>query len=415
MFERSDVRGKYPEEVNEPIVRNIGKALGTFAREHVIVGMDMRDSSPSLKDSIIEGITSSGCNVTDIGNCTTDMLAFAAKHFGAYGAMITASHLGLDKNGVKFFYPEGHAIYSNDLKRLKGIFRNKDFKVGGGSIKTVNFHPTYLKSIEKIVLPFVKKRHKILVDCCCGPSIDTTPSMLKMMGFDVSVTNEGGQLDRLPEPTKITLTKTAKKVVDGGFDLGIAHDPDGDRIAVITSQGNVIHSSELLKFFSTKIGGNRPVIATIDSLSTISELSDVVYSKIGDVYISEAIIQHDAHLAGEASGHFTYSPFIPSSTGTLFGCLSACFAEEINRLNTTVNEVKERIFVDDRDAEMSKITTIIKDHEDVKVLTDIDGIKFHYKNHQVLVRASGTESIIRINVEGDNCNDILEELVTLIG
>lgn len=410
MFERSDIRGKYPDAVNEGVIENIGKAFGTFAHGDVVVGRDMRKSSLSLKESFARGVLSTGSGILDIGECTTDMLAFAAKRLGAFGAMVTASHLSLEMNGVKFFHPQGNIFARGELDRIEKIYYSGDFTEGNGTVKKRDLREDYIREIARIVRHHALRKSKVLVDCCCGPSLYTTPVALRDLGFSVSVINAQGKLPRDPEPDAESLSETAKKVVDGGFDIGLAHDPDGDRLAVISSEGRVVHPSELLCLFHDKIAPDSQVVATIDSLSLVERMPGLVYSRIGDVYISQAVMESDAMLAGEASGHFTYGPFLPSSSGTLFACFAACFADEINSLKLELKEAKDNVRVKDRTEEMERISREIMEMEGAKVVSDIDGVKFFYKGHHVLIRPSGTEPILRINVEGLDCGEVLKEL-----
>ncbi|MFB6089051.1 MAG: hypothetical protein ABEK36_04695, partial [Candidatus Aenigmatarchaeota archaeon] len=213
VFKRYDIRGKYPQEIDDYMAFDMGKAAGTLAKDkfkedEIVLGYDNRESSNFLRNEFIRGVLSTGVDLTDIGYATSDMVAYAGKYFkSSFSVCITASHLEWNDNGFKFRYRGGNGFLNNDLANLKNIYMNQNFNNSpNGKLRKRDFTGTY----QKVLLKKFSKLNrginsKIVFDSGGGPSSLIVPEILEKLGAEVIEINKFNEKNRHPNPKEENL------------------------------------------------------------------------------------------------------------------------------------------------------------------------------------------------------------------
>lgn len=423
IFKRYDIRGSYPEEIDEEIAFKLGKAAGSlcrknFERNWIVIGRDSRNTSFSLKRNFVYGILKTGVNAIDIGLAPSDMVAFAGNHFNSgFSVSITASHLDWDWNGFKFRYRDGNGFLNEDLEKLKKRYYNSEgkFQKEGKHIERKNFKRVYINYLYKNFKKFFSKiKGKVVVDTVNGPSSLIFPRLVEILGGEViSINGNLEERGREPEPKEENLKELKEKVLEEGALMGLAHDVDADRLSVIDGKGNFIQSDKLICVFSKLIGN--PIVVSIDVSKSVTEIVDEVhFSKVGDPFVSKTVLDKNANFGAEPSGQFIDPEFIPHASGSLFGLLTAGFGKKLEKEVEKIPKyemVKANLKVKNRKERMKRFEEFAE--KNGKLISKLDGVKFDYRNCHILARTSGTEDVLRINVENEiegKAREVLEEL-----
>ena len=410
-FKSYDIRGKYPEDINEQFAKDIGASIATLKGQNIVVGSDNNTSSPEIKTALIKGILSTGTDVTDIGIGPTDMIAYAGKILkSSCSIMVTASHLGTEYNGFKFMYKEGNSFTNEDLAKIKDIYLKKTYKKqeSGHLTHDKTILPKYLNHAKATFKKYFQKIDaKIIIDTGDGACSITTPTLLKDLGAETIKINsdiDGGfrRHSDCSEENQIAYLKD--EIKKHRADLAIAHDLDGDRIAVFDNKGNWLSGNHLFAIFAKLISSDT-IIASIDTSELLKNAtsSKIIYTRVGDPFVLKAMQDSKATLAGEPNGHYALREFIPYNSGTLFALLIAAYAKEIPKHLDTLpkyHTATKKYTIENTASKMRQITDHIKAH--YTITSTIDGIKYKDNDSTILIRASGTENAIRIVAENKN-------------
>ena len=413
-FKSYDIRGKYPEDINEQFAKDIGASIATLKGQNIVVGSDNNTSSPEIKTALIKGILSTGTDVTDIGIGPTDMIAYAGKILkSSCSIMVTASHLGTEYNGFKFMYKEGNSFTNEDLAKIKDIYLKKTYKKqeSGHLTHDKTILPKYLNHAKATFKKYFQKIDaKIIIDTGDGACSITTPTLLKDLGAETIKINsdiDGGfrRHSDCSEENQVAYLKD--EIKKHRADLAIAHDLDGDRIAVFDNKGNWLSGNHLFAIFAKLISSDT-IIASIDTSELLKNAtsSKIIYTRVGDPFVLKAMEESKATLAGEPNGHYALREFIPYNSGTLFALLIAAYAKEIPGYLDTIpkyHTATKKYTITDTASKMQQITDHIK--ANYTITSTIDGIKYKDNDATILIRASGTENAIRIVAENKNNPD----------
>lgn len=425
VFKRYDVRGKYPEELDEEFVEIMGKAVGKFSTEQynrkVVVCRDNKESSKSLKSSLIEGIRSKGADIIDIGVGPTDYAAFHAQKEKSIGVQVTSSHMPLEFNGLKFLYPEGNGFLNEDLNILQEYFKENKFPEDNGTIKRKeNAKEEYLSEIINFLENFSPEEEKtVVVDSLGGSTKEFLPEVLERIGFDVieiGKDREGIYRDP-PNPEPSQLSKLKKKTDEKDAYIGIATDLDGDRLQIYFD-GEWISGDDLFSVYAQLFG--EKVVASVDTSKKLEEFADVEYTRVGDPFVIKRMIDEGASLSGEPNGHYCFSNFVNYNSGTLAGALSASInlEELLSKVSKTFQEKRNLEYedMDSRDKVMERFKKEVV--QKLEIESTIDGVKFLDGDSSVLVRPSGSSPKIRIKSEAETeemAKKSLEKAVEILG
>ncbi|MDY6834306.1 MAG: phosphoglucosamine mutase [Chloroflexota bacterium] len=410
LFGSSGIRTKVSQELLQ-IAFRVGLAIGN-PQSSIIVACDTRTSSEAMKHSILGGLLGAGANVYDAGVAPTPTLAYAARNFDI-GIMITASHNPPEYNGIKLWNSDGSAFGSAQRKELETVLRQKTINSASWHEmgKYLPFSGAAQEHINRILQDFSSTINtKVVVDCGCGTASMVTPHLLRAMGCDVLAisSHPSGFFPRDGEPNAESLKHLSSLVKATGYDIGIAHDGDADRMMVVDENGVFVPGDKLLVLIAQALGC-RNVITTVETSMAIEEQGfSVVRTEVGDPFVSEQIKKDKADFGGEPSGAWIFPNISYCPDGIYAAAVAAKIAAE-EKISTHINSIQSypllrgSVQVDTGimhklEQELSKISN----SDSTTKLSKIDGIRLAFEDGWLLVRPSGTEPKIRLTAEARN-------------
>ncbi len=443
IFREYDLRGIVDQDINIDGVVSLGRAFGTYLKQHqvddAVLGWDSRASSPAYREAVTEGLTASGVNVLDIGQVTTPIFYWARIHYQLDGGvMITASHNPAEYNGFKLAYGPG-TIFGDEIQNVRRILEAGEFTEGKGVVRHDNPVPAYLKMLhDKIQLG--PRPLKVVVDCGNGtPSLFVRETM-KAFGL-TDVTYLYCDVDPTfpnhhPDPVVAkNLTDLIARVSQQGADLGVAFDGDGDRIGVVDERGQIIWGDRLMIVYWREILARHPNVPAIVEVKCSKTLVDEIqrlggrplFYKTGHSLIKNKMRELNAVFTGEMSGHMffadEYYGFDDAfyAAGRLFRILSNTSAS-LSQLLAEVPELPStpEVRIDCPDAEKFRVVERLRAQfgEDPAVrVIDIDGMRADFGYGWGLVRASNTQPALVARAEADtraHLGQIIERLETAL-
>jgi phosphoglucosamine mutase len=437
LFGSSGVRSLVNVDLTPLLATEVGLAVATFSSANkVLVARDTRNSGLMLENALISGLISGGANVESSGILPTPVLAFLTREVRAgAGVMITASHNPPQYNGIKIFNGHGLAYDEKAQDEVERIVERKEFKLADwrnvGEVQSTDQRHLYVKMIEGTVK--LSKNWHVVVDPGCGATYALAPEALKGVGCRVTALNaqpDGFFPARSPEPNAQSLLSLAKIVKILNADLGLAYDGDGDRVAFIDGKGDFVNFDRALAAYAayvTKKRGGGNVITNVEASMCIEKMVEayggkVVRTKVGDIYVSEAMLQYNAIFGGEPCGAWIHPQFHHCPDGILSSVLLLKALEEEGKgLSELIAEtpqyptLRENVSCENE----TKYKIAEKVGEDLKSifpryqeLSTVDGVRLVLENGWILVRASGTEPMVRLTVEGESlkaAREILEK------
>ena len=406
--------------------------IGLFAghRPKAIVGQDSRASGDFLESAIISGLTSAGVDVYRVGVLPTPAVAYLVKESNAdLGVMISASHNPMPDNGIKFFAKGGdkladsleaqiEARLGEPWSRPTGLDVGRIFSDEGASTRYVN----YLLSTISTDLAGLK----VVVDCANGASSSVAPLAYKNAGAlvtAISAAPTGWNINENCGSTHLeNLIAEVKKI---GADLGVAHDGDADRCLLVASNGDVIDGDYILNilarsyFDDGKLKKNTVVGTVMSNLGFIKSMEsagiNVEKTAVGDRYVLEKMLENDYVLGGEQSGHIIMRQFSNSGDGllTALQIMQVMAKTKQSLLDLSSNMSKyPQVLINVKDVAKEKLASSAKIKQAV-----IDAEKDLAGVGRVLLRASGTESLVRVMVEANDlqlANKVADSLAQLV-
>jgi phosphoglucosamine mutase len=401
--------------LNPNLVNAIGVAAGIIFKPQaqILIGRDTRKSGLEIEQALIAGLTSVGVNVTLIGVIPTPGLAHLVLTRKADAAiMITASHNPASDNGIKIFGSNGQKIADEIERDIEQLIEDKSkakISQEGSVVKDENGRNDYitylLSSISKPLNGIT-----VVVDCAHGSASTYAPEVLKRAGAEVIVIGASPDGENINKDCGSThLDLLAAKVLQSGADLGIAHDGDADRALLIDGRGKVVDGDALLALLAIsakkkgELPGNKIVATVMSNLGFLNKMKDegitVEVASVGDRYVLELMLANEIYYGGEQSGHIILRKF--ATTGD--GILTALHILELIANGEAKSENLSEIF-----SSYPQVLLNIPVTDKEKVLTSA-GLKVATQsaesdlgiNGRILIRASGTEQLIRVMVEAD--------------
>lgn len=421
------VRGIVGDTLTPELVVGFAQAFGTYMDAgRILVCRDTRPSGLMMRSAVISGLLATGCEVIDLGVCPTPSLQLCVKHFEAQGGIsITAGHNPVNWNALKFARGDGLYLNQVQAEELLDIYHQGEFsKATWDSIKTgietrdaIPFH------IEKLRQAFdveaIRERQMtVAVDCCNGACSLLTPRWLEELGCKVLAINDDptAAFPHSPEPKPQTMAQLRAVVKAGRAAIGFAHDADGERLAIVTDTGESL-SEEMTLTLAAKIKLERQsgtVVTNISTTSAIDRLAEryggnVVRTPVGQAYISEAMIEHQAVIGGEGSGGVALPEVHPThDSAAAIGLILEHMARSGERISETAGELPHLTMIKHNvTVEPNRIYSILQElrakteHETAGVHDLADGVKISWPDGWVHFRVSNTESMIRIIVEAE--------------
>lgn len=322
MFRMYDIRGIWGEDLTEETAEVIGRAFGTYVKQKginsVLVGRDNRISSKPIRDALVKGLTSTGCDVLDVGVLTTPAFYYSNILYNSQaGMMITASHNPPQFNGFKVMVGPS-TIYGEELKKIYYIAEKGEFEKGSGEVKYAYPINSYINMIkEKVKLG--ERKLKVVVDCGNGTASLFYPDVIYNLGCEVYplyCESDPTFPNHFPDPVKEeNLKDLIEEVKRVKADLGIAFDGDGDRIGVVDEKGNIIWGDMLMILYWREIMKKHPgaeaIVEVKCSQALVEEIEKLggkpLFYKTGHSLIKAKMKEINAVFTGEMSGHMFFA------------------------------------------------------------------------------------------------------------
>ncbi len=442
LFGSSGVRGVVNVDLTPLLACKVGLAVAAHAKaKKVVVARDTRVSGSMLEDALVSGLLSAGTDVLLADIVPTPTLAYATLKLGAEaGFMLTASHNPPQYNGIKVFKGDSLSYTDDDQDVVEKIVKDESFVLADwrslGKTFSVDATQIYMEMAIKAVS--LSKHWHVVVDPGCGATHNVAPAMLKTMGCKVTALNaqpDGHFPARKSEPTGESLKDLAKVVKILGADAGIAFDGDGDRVAFVDEKGYFVDFDRSLAAYSElelKRSGGGTIVTNVEASMCVETMANkqggkVIRTRVGDIYVSEAIKQTGAVFGGEPCGAWVHPKHHYCPDGPLSAALMLKALEEENKsLSQFISAVPEYITRrqniscknERKYLAVTKIGVSLKTaFPDYTDFSTVDGIRLALKNGWLLVRASGTEPLIRLTVEGESsvvANNITEKATAII-
>lgn len=428
IFRAYDIRGIYKQDLDEESFLLIGQAIGKKIIDNsnhrkVCVCMDGRVSGPPLKHNLIQGLVSMGVDVIDIGMLPTPLLYYSLKKLNVEnGLMITGSHNPSSYNGIKMVI-NNKTLFDEHIKELYEYIINNQIiqSPDKGKIST---DKTVLKSYIKDIVDDVKidSSLKVCIDCGNGITGAVARDIFDSINVSFEIIFEdvdGNFPNHPPDPTnEKNLVDLKKAIKKNNADIGFAYDGDGDRICVVTNQGEILWPDQLLILYSKDILKSNPGGKIVYDIKCskhvekeITKLSGkAILSRTGHSFIKKAIIEENALLGGEMSGHIFFADRWGGFDDGIYSSmrlleLISKNEDKINILNTlpqsiTTPEINIAFEGNKHFTFMDLFAKLAK--FDNASIIDIDGIKIMYQDCWGLIRCSNTTSNLVLRFEADN-------------
>jgi phosphomannomutase len=429
IFKAYDIRGIYPDTLNEDVVQKIGRAYVNYLNlsgSRVVVGRDMRLSGEALEEAFIRGVTEAGADVLDIGLVSTDALYFAVGHLEEPGgAMITASHNPKEYNGLKLCREKAIALSGEE-----GIFQIRDLILSGelpqlheysGSVEEDDITAEYARHCLSFINTEGLRPLKIVVDAGNGMAGKMLPPIFEDLPFEyvpMYFELDGSFPNHPPNPIEPeNMEELQQRVIAEGADFGAAFDGDADRVFIVDEKGVTMSGDLLAALVAKNVLEKEPGAAIIYSAVCSKALPELVRSeggrpirtKAGHSIIKPQMRSNNAAFGGEHSGHFYFRDNYFADSGII---AMLTVAELVGRQQDPLSDLLAPIDpyvrsgeinseVEDQTATLERLEEHYAEREDAKI-DHLDGLTVDFGNWWFNLRPSNTEPLLRLNVEASD-------------
>jgi phosphomannomutase len=418
------VRGIVGETFTPELAVEFAQAFGTYLDGgRILVCRDTRSSGPMIRSAVLAGLLAAGCEVVDLGICPTPSMQLAVKWLAADGGIaITAGHNPWQWNALKFVRGDGLYLNATQAEELLDIFHQGEFlKADWKGIKqSIAYADPIGKHIETLQRAFdveaIRQRRLVVaVDCCNGACSLLSPQWLEVLGCEVLALNNDptAPFPHAPEPKRTTMAQLCALVKAGRADIGFAHDADGERLGIVTDLGEPL-SEEMTLAIATEIRLRKQSGTVVTNVSTTQAIEliaaqhggNVVRTPVGQAFISEGLLEHNGVLGGEGSGGITVPEVnLTHDSAAAIGLILEHLAQTTERVSDLVQQLPQLATLKhDLPIEPHRLYSVLQEFRAVVeqeglTFDSIDGIKVTLPDGWVHVRASNTQSIIRLIVE----------------
>jgi phosphomannomutase len=420
------VRGIVGETFTPELAVEFAEAFGTYLdRGRILVSRDTRPSGPMIRSAVLSGLLAAGCEVVDLGVCPTPSMQLAVEWLKADGGIaITAGHNPWQWNALKFVRGDGLYLNATQGEELLDIFHQGEFAKATWdtifqSVQTSDAIDEHVKVLqESFATDAIRSRRlTVAVDCCNGACSFLSPKWLATLGCEVLAVNDdpGAPFPHAPEPKPETMAQLCAVVKAGRAAIGFAHDADGERLGIVTGQGEPL-SEEMTLAIAAHIRLSKKSGTVVTNVSTSSAIDiiaarhggSVVRTPVGQAYISEGLIEHNGVLGGEGSGGITVPEVhLTHDSAAAIGLILEHLALNGESISDVVRQLPQLTTLKHNIAvEPHRLYSVLQEfratvEQDGVEVDSTDGIKFKLPAGWVHVRASNTESMIRIIVEAE--------------
>ncbi len=429
IFGAYDVRGTYPDQIDGPAARTIGRAfarvlaaekgLDTCADLRIAIGHDMRHHSPNLAEQFCEALTSEGCHVIDLGMVATEIVYYAVGSRELDGGVsVTASHNPAQYAGFKLLR-EGVIALSGDrgIKELTELVAlGLPAEPGGGTYQRVDTYPEFRAHVESLIDKEAIRPMKVVVDGgngmsgpMVGPIFDDLPLDLEKLYFKPNGDFPGHEPNPLLEENRKLIIDA---VLESGAELGIAWDGDADRCFFIDDGGEFVAGDFLTALLAQSVLEKHPGSTILYDLRASRAVPDTIaaaggralVNRVGHAFFKTRMREESGAFGGEVSGHYYFADFWNADSGTIPALLILeLLSKTGKRMSELLAPLRSKYFisgeinstVDDPQAKMEVIAERYSDAE----ISWLDGVSIDYENWHFNVRPSNTEPLLRLNLE----------------
>jgi phosphomannomutase len=422
------VRGIVGETFTPELASSFAQALGSYLDSgRILVCRDTRRSGPMIHAAVVSGLLAAGCEVLDLGICPTPSLQLAVKRLdGQGGIAISAGHNPAQWNALKFVRGDGLYLNATQAEELLDIYHQAEFERATWDkihtrIRTEDAIEHHLEALQAAfdVERIRSRRFNVAVDCCNGACSFLVPRWLDELGCRVLAINDDptSEFPHNPEPKPETMAQLRAVVKAGSADIGFAHDADGERLGIVTQEGEPVSEELTLALasdikLSTHPGSVVTNISTTNAIDLVAQRhgASVIRTPVGQAYISEAIVENRAVIGGEGSGGVALPEVhATNDSAAAIGLILERLAQSSESVSVLVQGLprltmlKHNIVVEPNRI-YSKLQLLRRELEgDRDAVRDLsDGVKLTWPDGWVHVRASNTESMIRIIAESED-------------
>jgi len=425
IFKAYDIRGVYPNDIDEAAAKAIGAAFAVYlGSREIAVGYDMRLSSPSLKAAFVEGVTEQGVDVTDYGMLSTDMMYFAVasgNHSG--GAQITASHNPKQYNGMKLVR-EGAFPLSGEagINDIRDLIANAEVPAPSSKRGVVTNRSTidpYVEHVMSFIDPTVIKPFNVVLDAGSGTAaiagprcFDRLPCRTTKLCFEIDGNFPNHEANPLIEENRRDITQ---EVIRQKADIGIAFDGDADRCFFIDGTGEFIAGDFVTALLAQAFLLKQPGSTIIYDLRASYAVKDIVtahggralMNRVGHAFIKRRMRETNAVFGGEVTGHYYFRDNYYCDNGLIPALLMLeLMSKHGKSLHELLAPLREKYFISGEintklahmDHVAAKLDVIAKKYADATQYR-LDGLSVEYADWHFNVRPSNTEPLLRLNLE----------------
>jgi phosphomannomutase/phosphoglucomutase len=432
IFKAYDIRGIVGKTLTPEAVQAIGQALGSLARERdcstIVIGRDGRLSGPELAHALADGIRMSGADVIDVGMVATPMVYFAAHHYTTQcGVMVTGSHNPPDYNGIKMVIA-GETLAMQAIQELRERIEAQRFTGGAGRYEARDIAPAYLDRIVgdvKLARPM-----RVAIDCGNGAPAAYAPQLFRRLGCEVQelfCEVDGTFPNHHPDPSRPeNLRDLIAALASGDAEIGLAFDGDGDRLGVVTKDGEMIFPDRQLMLFAADMLKRNPGAEVIFDVKSTRNLFDWIRShggkptlwKTGHSLIKAKLKETGALLAGEMSGHMFFKErWYGFDDGLYAGARLLEILSAVPDANAALKSLPNSVSTPEinlklNEGENYKLIAELQNSARFTGAQDVitlDGLRVEYADGFGLMRSSNTTPVIVLRFEG-NTQQALERI-----
>ena len=422
MFGTNGVRGVAGKDITPELAFSIGRALGYLRKGRIAVGRDTRTSGEMLSKALKAGLLATGCDVYDCGILPTPALQYLVRDGYDGGAVITASHNPPEYNGVKIIEPDGTEMGDEETLQLEDLIFSParpltTWDQAGQETQVPDSTGRYIEGILSHFTGSPGNGMTVVVDPGSGPACITTPKILEGLGCRVLTVNgimDGTFPGRLPEPSLEGLKNLADLVVSSRASFGVAHDGDADRAVFVDENGQFIEENAEFAIIVQDICRRKKgiVVTPVSSGQVVEEAarregSSIWYTPVGSIYVARTMRTlmergEPVILGGEGNGGLIFPDHQFCRDGGMTAAMMvSLLASSKKKVSELARELPERHIIKDRivATKGAEILAGLPRHYPDSRIDMTDGVKIFFGDAWALVRASGTEPIIRIIID----------------
>jgi phosphomannomutase len=437
IFKAYDIRGVYPDEIDEATARRIGNAFAHFTgAQHLIVGRDMRPSSEPLAAAFIDGATLAGADVTDIGLCSTDVVYFAAGRLDAPGAMFTASHNPAQYNGIKLCRagaaPVGEQSGLAQIREMvaSGVTSRGD---SPGKIESRDMLDEFGDHVRSFVDMSKLRPLTVVADTANGMGGLVVPKVFEQLPFSLAVLYaelDGTFPNHPADPIQLENLKDLQRaVLDMRADVGLAFDGDADRVFLVDDLGQPVSGSTTTAMVAKRMLERHPGETVVHNLICSRAVPEIIIenggtpvrSRVGHSFIKQVMAETNAIFGGEHSAHYYFRDNWRADSGSIAALL---VLEQLSVSDVPLSELRKPF---ERYAQSGEINTRVDDPAAVieriaaahaQFPQDrLDGLTVDCGEWWFNLRPSNTEPLLRLNLEAPDaasCEGHTREVLALV-